>query len=155
MPCVFEKLGLKYLHHVFLMSQSTSLGGFAKLNVYSQENDPNLLHQDCICSVSPFDTKLAPFPLAHQHRTKQNQFQLQAEPPTNTNTKTENLTPVEQERLSQTFGGFTVKQRLREEVESIAFSQSRSRIFWILCRICPRRPLLLCYKCSQSQYEWI
>jgi hypothetical protein len=106
------------LHHVFLISQSTSLGGFAKLNVYSQENDPNLLQQDCICSVSPFDTKLAPFPLAHQHRTKQNQFQLQAELPTNTHTKTENLTPVEQERLSQTFGGFTVKQRLREEVES-------------------------------------
>lgn len=56
--------------------------------------------------------------LAHQHRRKQNPFQLQAEPPTNTNTNDENLTPVEQERLSQTFGGFTVKQRLREEVES-------------------------------------
>lgn len=29
-----------------------------------------------------------------------------------------NLTPVEQEQLAQTFGGYTVKQRLREEVES-------------------------------------
>ncbi len=47
---------------------------------------------------------------------KQNPFALRAKPPVNTNV--ENLTPVEKERLSQTFGGYTVKQRLREEVES-------------------------------------
>lgn len=48
------------------------------------------------------------------------QLRLNAKPPTNINPTepNQNLTPNEQERLSQTFGGYTVKQRLREEVES-------------------------------------
>lgn len=40
-------------------------------------------------------------------------------PPTRTKPNPNiNLTPAEQENLAQTFGGYTVKQRLREEVES-------------------------------------
>ena len=53
--------------------------------------------------------------------SRQNQSKLFAEPPTELKEKPaveQNLTPVEQERLSQSFGGYTVKQRLREEVES-------------------------------------
>lgn len=46
---------------------------------------------------------------------------LHAEPPTKPKPSARsnsNLTPAEQQNLSQTFGGYTVKQRLREEVES-------------------------------------
>merc|ERR1719330_1049769 len=39
-----------------------------------------------------------------------------------------NLTPVERERLEETFGGYTVKQRLREEVES-PFRKARLLFF--------------------------
>ncbi len=47
---------------------------------------------------------------------------LHAEPPNSVKepnaTFKANVTPQEKERLAQTFGGYTVKQRLREEVES-------------------------------------
>lgn len=65
-------------------------------------------------------------------RTQLGSRALNAEPETNTNTKTRpareapakrkqfqsNATPKEEQQMAETFGGYTVKQRLREEVES-------------------------------------
>jgi hypothetical protein len=63
-------------------------------------------------------------------RTQLGPVALNAEPETNTSTKTRpeapakrkqfqsNVTPQEEQQMAETFGGYTVKQRLREEVES-------------------------------------
>eukprot|EP00979_Chaetoceros_neogracilis_P011284 scaffold2731_cov151-Chaetoceros_neogracile.AAC.1 len=67
--------------------------------------------------VSAFSVSSS-FSLSHTTPlAKSNGIQLYAEPPTKPNPDA-NLTPVEQENLAQTFGGYTVKQRLREEVDS-------------------------------------
>jgi hypothetical protein len=59
------------------------------------------------------------FPLSHftNNAAKSITSNLYATPPIKPKPDS-NLTPVEQEKLAQTFGGYTVKQRLREEVES-------------------------------------
>lgn len=68
-------------------------------------------------SFSPFAARNSFVASNLGHTTsKINQFQLHAEPPTKIRNK--NLTPVEEQSLGETFGGYTVKQRLREEVES-------------------------------------
>jgi len=55
--------------------------------------------------------------LSTNNAVKSGTSNLYAVPPTKPNPDSD-LTPVEQEKLAQTFGGYTVKQRLREEVES-------------------------------------
>lgn len=91
----------------------------------------------CLSIFSPIHTSIAFTPLSGPKKnvyqrsnfnsSRNRSFPIHAEPPTTesplqTTLKKKpvsNLTPEEEERLAEsTFGGYTVKQRLREEVES-------------------------------------